>query len=141
MPSDREERWAAELRAMDEKRTASREKKRARKERFKPWQALRDDWARFVHAKWGTGIKVEWAVKEQQLARKLLKEVDLKTASKAAELFIDDQRKVPGFAYFWTARAQYVAIAEGKATRGDKGKLRGETRQDLVERKGSIIGW
>lgn len=133
----------AALREQRERRDASRVRRRKRKTKERPWRVLKEDWFRFMRARYGRVIQLSpWAAKEEKLARKLLAEVELETASRMVELFIDgwDRDGLPSFGYFWTARDSYRAMAEGKI-----GLKRNDLNEDEYSEKrdgtAPLIGW
>ena len=134
---------AEAMRAQRAKRQEAEGKRRKRKSKEKPWQVLKEDWFRFVRARYGRVIQLSpWGPKEAQLARALLKEVELETATRMAELFVErwSGDGLPSFGYFWTARDSYQALAEGRIEPRSTGLTRGEYDEN-TDGQGPAHGW
>lgn len=94
----------------------ARNKKRIRKERDKPWEALRGSWERFLHAKYGIRVKLRpWGHPERNSARLLVSEYGFQKAEKMADAFVENWtgNELPSITYLWAARDSWSARAEG----------------------------
>lgn len=131
------------MRAQRTKSDEAKKNRRKRQAKTRPWKVLKEDWFRFMRARYDRTIVLSpWGPKEEKLARKFLEDANLELASKMAELFIDDWDKdgLPSFGYFWTARDTYRAMVEGTIKRGTNDINEDEYNE---KRDGSapIVGW
>lgn len=120
----------------------ARAKKRLRKERDKPWEALRDSWERFLHAKYGLKLKLKpWTPAERNSAKCLVGQYGLEMAERMAESFVErwDSGELPPISYLWASRDTWAASVNGLLAAGG-GVKRGEYSAE-VESGSPKHGW
>jgi hypothetical protein len=117
MQSDRDKTLREAMDATSERSRSARAGRRSKIQVTKPWRVLEESWHEQMRLTFGKKYQSSpWGVAETSLAKALLKEVDLETATKMVQAFIPAWKKdgTPGFGYFWKARDSYRAIALGQ---------------------------
>ena len=118
MQSDRDKALREAMDATSTRSKSARAGRRSKIEAVKPWRVLEESWHEQMRLTFGKKYQSsKWSVVETKLARALLKEVDLETATKMVKTFIPAWKKdgTPGFGYFWKARDSFRATALGQA--------------------------
>ena len=115
------------MRKQRERREASREKRRNRKVRQRPWVVLMEEWHEEMKGAFGKDYTSSpWGEAEKALARKFIKEDGFDEALELVRRFLRTWNRTgtPGFKLFWTMRDSVRAELRGQA----------DTRQKRVNR-------
>lgn len=142
MGTERERKLAESIREGSRKTEVARQRGHAKRIKTRPWKALAEDWCEEMWRVFGQDVTLTpWTVKEQQLSRKLLREVEYETAVEMMQLFLRSWNEpgMPEFAFFWLRRGSVLAMIKRQVKKAKKRRL-GEYDEESFSRQPEI-GW